>query len=211
MRDFNRIVLPPASFIHEKDKMEKRWPAAVEVHHASSKLNEFFGPEDGDVGIVLQGGMYNGVIRALQQLGLADVYGDTRVPLYVLNVTYPLVDDEVLAFCAGKSAVLVVEEGQPEFIEQALNTILRRPDVNTRISGKDVLPDGRRIHRHGDAEGPAGLPREACAAPARQPPAAARCLARARTARKCRRWPASCRRARRASAPAARSARSSPR
>ena len=46
--------------------------------------------------------MYNGVIRALQQLGLSDAYGNTRVPLYVLNVTYPLVDDEVVAFCAGK-------------------------------------------------------------------------------------------------------------
>ena len=38
--------------------------------------------------------MYNGVMRALQRLGLADVYGNTRVPLYVLNVTYPLIDDE---------------------------------------------------------------------------------------------------------------------
>ena len=28
-RDVNRIVLPPASFVHEKEKIEKRWPAAV--------------------------------------------------------------------------------------------------------------------------------------------------------------------------------------
>jgi indolepyruvate ferredoxin oxidoreductase alpha subunit len=62
------------------------------------------------------------------------------VPLYVLNVTYPLVDEEVLSFCTGKSAVVVVEEGQPEFIEQALNTMLRRRDIATRISGKDVFP-----------------------------------------------------------------------
>ena len=34
----------------------------------------------------------------------------------------------------------MVEEGQPEFIEQALNTILRRRDIQTKISGKDVLP-----------------------------------------------------------------------
>jgi len=139
VRDVNRIVLPPASFIHEKHKIEKRWPAAVNFIR-DSKLNEFFGPVDADVGIILQGGMYNGVIRALQQLGLSDSYGNTRVPLYVLNVTYPLVDEEVLSFCTGKSAVVVVEEGQPEFIEQALNTMLRRRDINTRISGKDVLP-----------------------------------------------------------------------
>src|SRR5215470_15598728 len=28
-RDTNRVVLPPASYVHEKDKVEKRWPAAV--------------------------------------------------------------------------------------------------------------------------------------------------------------------------------------
>jgi indolepyruvate ferredoxin oxidoreductase alpha subunit len=139
VRDVNRIVLPPASFIHEKHKVEKRWPAAVNFIR-DNKLNEFFGPEEADVGIILQGGMYNGVIRALQQLGLSDAYGNTRVPLYVLNVTYPLVDEEVVSFCTGKSAVVVVEEGQPEFIEQALNTMLRRRDINTRISGKDVFP-----------------------------------------------------------------------
>ena len=28
-RDTNRIVLPPASYLHEKEKVEQRWPAAV--------------------------------------------------------------------------------------------------------------------------------------------------------------------------------------
>ena len=139
IRDVNRIVLPPASFIHEKLKIDRRWPAAVDFVKRE-KLNEFFGPSDESVGIILQGGMYNGVIRALQQLGLSDAYGDTRVPLYVLNVTYPLIDDEMLAFCSGKRAVVIVEEGQPEFIEQTVNTMLRRADAQTKISGKDVLP-----------------------------------------------------------------------
>jgi len=119
--------------------VEKRWPAATQFIEAQ-RLNEFFGPKEGNVGIILQGGMYNGVIRALQQLGLSDAYGESRVPLYVLNFTYPLVESEVAAFCAGKSAILIVEEGQPEFIEQAINTILRRRDMQTRVSGKDVFP-----------------------------------------------------------------------
>ena len=51
-----------------------------------------------DVGVIVQGGMYNGLMRALQGLGLADVWGTTRLPIYVLNVTYPLVQDEVAAF-----------------------------------------------------------------------------------------------------------------
>ncbi|HET7803015.1 MAG TPA: indolepyruvate ferredoxin oxidoreductase subunit alpha [Pseudolabrys sp.] len=138
-RDIGRIVLPPASFLHEKEKVELRWPAAVKFIR-DRKLNETFSGDVGDIGIIVQGGMYNGVVRALQRLGLADIWGTTRVPLYVLNVTYPLVDDEIVEFCTGKRAVLVVEEGQPEYIEQAINTILRRRDINTRISGKDVLP-----------------------------------------------------------------------
>ena len=139
VRDVNRIVLPPASFIHEKLKIDKRWPAAVQFIK-DNKLNEFLGPEGGDVGIMMLGGMYNGVIRALQQLGLSDAYGNSQVPLYVMNVAYPLVEDEIVSFCQGKQAVVMVEEGQPEFIEQALNTILRRRDMQTRVSGKDVFP-----------------------------------------------------------------------
>lgn len=139
VRDVNRIVLPPASYLQEKEKIEKRWPAAVEFIK-SRKLNEFFDGDLTDVGIAVQGGMYNGVMRALQRLGLADVWGKTRIPLYVMNVAYPLIDDELTQFCAGKRGVLIVEEGQPEYIEQAVNTILRRRDIPTRLFGKDVLP-----------------------------------------------------------------------
>ena len=35
LRDVNRIVLPPASYLHEKEKLERRWPAAVEVHQGA--------------------------------------------------------------------------------------------------------------------------------------------------------------------------------
>lgn len=141
VRDVNRIVLPPANFAHEKDKLERRWPAAVEFIK-SRKLNETFGPAEGEIGIIMLGGMYNSVMRSLQQLGLADVYGNSAVPLYIMNVAYPVIDDEIAEFCAGKKAVLMVEEGAPEYIEQMLNTILRRRDIQTRISGKDVLSMG---------------------------------------------------------------------
>ena len=140
-RDVNRIVLPPAAYVHESEKLQARWPAAVEFIRAH-KLNEHFGPAEGEVGIIVQGGMYNSLMRALQHLGLADIYGESAVPIYVMNVTYPMIPDEVVAFCAGKRAVLMVEEGQPEYIEQSLHTLLRRRDLNTRVSGKDVLPLG---------------------------------------------------------------------
>ncbi len=138
-RDTNRIVLPPASFLHEKEKIERRWPAAVEFIR-QRKLNEFFPGDHEDIGLILQGGLYNGVIRALQLLGLADSFGNSRVPLYVMNVTYPVIDSEVIEFCSGKTAVLLLEEGQPDYIEQNLHAILRKAGVDTHLSGKDVLP-----------------------------------------------------------------------
>ena len=139
VRDIDRIVLPPASFLHEEEKIEKRWPAAQRFI-ADAHLNEFLGAASGDVGIIVQGGLYNTLNRALELSGLSDEFGNAKLPIYVLNVTYPLIPDEVKAFCLGKRAVLIVEEGQPEFIEHELNTLIRRVDGQTRVVGKAVLP-----------------------------------------------------------------------
>jgi|SRR5215469_13343251 len=138
-RDVSRIVLPPASFLHEQEKIQKRWPAAQKFIRERS-LNEFFADGAQHFGIILEGGMYNATIRSLELLGLSDAFGDTKIPLYVLNVTYPLVDDEVEKFCTGKRAVLVMEEGQPDFIEQNIHVILRKAGIETKVHGKDVLP-----------------------------------------------------------------------
>ncbi len=138
-RDVSRIVLPPASFAHEQEKVRDRWPAAQKFIQEHG-LNEVFASGAGDFGIILQGGMYNTTVRSLELLGLSDAFGESRVPLYILNVTYPLVEEEVRRFCEGKRAVLVIEEGQPDFIEQNLHAILGRAEISTKIHGKDVLP-----------------------------------------------------------------------
>ncbi|MET3442663.1 indolepyruvate ferredoxin oxidoreductase alpha subunit [Variovorax paradoxus] len=138
-RDVSRIVLPPASFVHEQEKVKDRWPAAVRFIE-ERKLNEFFSEGADDIGIIVQGGSYNTLLRALERLGLADVYGNTQVPLYVMNVAYPVIESEVIRFCEGKRAVLIVEEGQPNFVEQNLATILRQAGSTTALHGKDMLP-----------------------------------------------------------------------
>src|SRR6185295_7917328 len=138
--DYNRICLPPATYLQEKLKVDVRWPAAVsfiQSHH----LNEVFEGEMKDVGVLCQGGLYNAVIRALQTLGLADAFGASKVPIYCMNVTYPMVPDEVLGFFRNKSSVLIVEEGQPAYLEDAVLALLRRNDVDgVKVRGKDVLP-----------------------------------------------------------------------
>ena len=137
--DFSRICLPPATYRQEKHKISHRLPAAVK-YIAANKLNEVFDGDLDTIGIIVQGGITNTLMRGLARLSLADAFGNTRIPVYVMNVTYPMVPDEITSFCAGKSAVLVVEEGQPDFIEQAINSMLRKADINTRLAGKDVFP-----------------------------------------------------------------------
>ena len=60
--------------------------------------------------------------------------------MLVLNVVYPLVPEQIAAFCAGKRAVLVLEEGQPEFIEQDIATSCAAQTCRRRLHGKDLLP-----------------------------------------------------------------------
>jgi indolepyruvate ferredoxin oxidoreductase, alpha subunit len=139
-RDTSRIVLPPANYLHENEKLKDRWPAAVK-YIKDNKLNEHFGPIDGDVGIIVQGGLYNSLIRAMELLGLSDEFGNTDLPIYVMNVTYPVINDEIIEFTRDKKAVLLVEEGHPNFIEQELGLILRKAGVATILNGKDTITD----------------------------------------------------------------------
>jgi indolepyruvate ferredoxin oxidoreductase, alpha subunit len=138
-RDYSRIILPPSTYAQEREKIQIRLPAALRFI-AEHGLNEVIDADAGGIGIVLQGGLYNNTLRALELLDCADAFGSSKVPLYLLNVTYPLVPEEWVKFCATKRAVLIVEEGQPEYIEQAASQILRQNDVNARIVGKGALP-----------------------------------------------------------------------
>ena len=138
--DYMRLAHPPVTFRHEKLKGDERIPAARR-HIVAQGLNELMpGGRHAELGIVVQGGLYNALIRGLQQQGLADAFGESEIPILVLNVTYPLVPEQLADFCLGKRAVLVVEEGQPEYIEQDIATLLRRRDIQTPLHGKDLLP-----------------------------------------------------------------------
>src|SRR5262249_6653611 len=136
---YGRLSHPPVTFAQERRKVEERLPAAQRFIRAH-ELNEFLHGDLTDVGIVVLGGLCNNVLRALERLGLADVLGASRVPLHVLNVAYPLVPEEVREFCGTKRAVLVVEEGYPDYVQQTIEVELRRSGLSTRVFGKGCLP-----------------------------------------------------------------------
>ena len=209
--DYARLAHPPLTFVQERRKVEDRLPAAQAFireqqaqrgaarrsrrrrHHRDGRARQ----------------------RRAARAGAARsrrFAGASRVPIYVLNVVYPLVPEELRAFCAGKRAVLVVEEGSPDYIEQAVNVELRRADMQTRVLGKGPLPKVGEYTSDVLLNGlaaflaetrPAGIDADAIAARVQRD-------AR-RIGRQLRRRSANCRRGRRPSAPAARSARCSPR
>ena len=151
--DYMRLAHPPVTFVHEKRKSEERLPAARR-YIAQHRLNEHFeGTAHKHLGLIVQGGIYNTLIRALQQFGLADAFGQSSLSVLVLNVTYPLVPEELTAFCADKTAVLLLEEGQPEYIEQELALTLRRQGLHTPVHGKDMLPPGGEYTAEAMAQG----------------------------------------------------------
>ncbi len=137
--NYERLAHPPATFRHEKLKVDQRLPAARDyiVKHG---LNEQHTGKHADIGIIIQGGLTNALLRSLQQFGLADVFGVSHIPLLILNVTYPLVHEQIADFARNKRAVLVIEEGSPDYIEQEIATLLRRRDLQTALHGKDILP-----------------------------------------------------------------------
>jgi indolepyruvate ferredoxin oxidoreductase alpha subunit len=139
--DYMRLAHPPVTFRQEKLKVEQRIPAARRyiVEHG---LNELMPGKREELGLIVQSGVWPALQRAMQQLGLADGRGNAEIPVLVMNVAYPVVPEQVVSFCAGKRAVLLAEEGQPEYLEQEIALHLRRADVQTRLHGKDLLPSG---------------------------------------------------------------------
>ena len=136
--EYAKLSHPPVIYAHEKRKIEHRIPAAQRyiVEHG---LNEVFAGRRGELGLIVQGGLYNSLQRALNLLGLADSFGHSELPLLVLNVTYPLVPSQITDFCVAKRAVMVLEEGMPEYIEKDIRVALHQAGASTALHGKDLI------------------------------------------------------------------------
>jgi indolepyruvate ferredoxin oxidoreductase alpha subunit len=145
--DIERINLPPFTYAMEARKFEERLPAARR-YVIERGLNEIHAGDDDTLGIVMQGGQWNTTVRGLVELGLADVYGRSAVPLLVLNCIHPLVPEQLIGFMRGKRRILVVEEGMPNYIERELHALAHEARLDVEIRGKDVMsPYGEYIPR----------------------------------------------------------------
>ena len=208
---YDRLSHPPVIFPQEVAKFERRMPAARKfiMEH---KLNEQLGPQNGgkngELGIIVQGGLFNGLNSRLALAGLSDVYGDVRD-------SDAGAERRPSAGARGDLGLLRRQEGGAHR-RGRLPRLHRAGDRPDPAQGRPQHPParqgrvrhGRRIHPAGDRQGIVALPRSIRAEErtARAMGQEHRRPARGsgQSARPCR-----CRRARRPSALAARSGRSS--
>ncbi len=132
--------------------MRDRWPAAQHFI-AERRLNEFFGPD-------ARRGRHHPARRDVQRRDprarTARPIGcvrRTQIPLYVLNVTYPLVDEEVQRLLRGQARGADDRGGPAGFhrAEPACDPAARRhPDPR---AWQGHAADGGRIHRGRAARG----------------------------------------------------------
>ena len=93
-----------------------------------------------DIGIIVQGGTYNTLLRALERLGLADVYGRTQHPA-VRDERGVSGDRQRGAALLRRQACGAPGRGRPAQLHRAdMATILRQAGSSTVLHGKDMLP-----------------------------------------------------------------------
>ena len=137
--NYDLIAHPPSTYAQEKLKYGQRAKLA-KTFISNNSLNEFFEGEIEEIGLIVQGGLYNNLIAALKEMNMSDSLGNTKVSIYVLNIVHPLIPDEVISYAKKFKALLVIEEGQPQYIEQELGLLFHKEKIEVSLAGKDVLP-----------------------------------------------------------------------
>lgn len=137
--NYDLIAHPPSTYAQEKLKYGQRAKLA-KAFISNNSLNEIFEGEIEEIGLIVQGGLYNNLISALNEMNMSDSLGNTKISIYVLNIVHPLIPDEVLSYSKKFKAILVIEEGQPQYIEQEIGLLFHKKKIEVNLAGKDVLP-----------------------------------------------------------------------
>ena len=137
--NYDLIAHPPSTYAQEKLKYGQRAKLA-KTFISNNSLNEFFEGEIEEIGLIVQGGLYNNLIAALKEMNMSDSLGNTKISIYVLNIVHPLIPDEVISYAKKFKALLVIEEGQPQYIEQELGLLFHKEKIEVSLAGKDLLP-----------------------------------------------------------------------
>ena len=141
LKDPLRYPLPPNTQRQELERYRDRLPAAARYVREHG-FNETFGAPDAPIGLITHGPVFNTVLHMLALLGMADTDGnlDPAITVHQLNVVHPLDFETLRGFITARQSVLLVEEGQPDLIEQQVRGLLHREKIETPFFGHDRIP-----------------------------------------------------------------------
>ena len=138
--DYARLAHPPVTFAQEKLKIDERMPAARDFIRRAQAERDSSPATSRTSASSSQGGLYNGTLRALERLGLADMFGECRIP--ICASTSPI------RWCRKRFAPSAParggadRRGRPPGLHRAggQRPICAAPISRPACYGKDVLP-----------------------------------------------------------------------
>ena len=137
--DLGRICLPPVTYAQEKHKIEHRFPAAIDFIRAQNSTRASQAGTTRSASSAKAASTTASCARCNNSASpMPSAWPRCRSSASTSPTRWCRTRSS--QFCAGKRAVLMVEEGNPDYLEQAVNALLRKSDLNTTIVGKGVLP-----------------------------------------------------------------------
>jgi len=130
-----RLPWPAERAELERRMVQERLPAVLAWARANRLDRLMHGRQDAPIGIVTVGKAHHDLMHALRRLGLD---GSPDIAVFKVALSWPIEPVGLREFCAGKRAVLVVEEKRANVEEQLRAALYNLPD-RPPIQGKQDL------------------------------------------------------------------------
>lgn len=132
-KEFNlssNVMVPPNSLFADKEMILNRFPKIAKFL-AEMNMDETFGNESSDIGIIASGGVFETLKQVLEE-------SDTlsKVHLYKAATTYPFNEVQLLPYLKKIKKLIVVEEKRG-FLEGELKDFLSKHSLTLDIFGKE--------------------------------------------------------------------------
>jgi indolepyruvate ferredoxin oxidoreductase len=136
-KEFNlssNVMVPPNSLLADKEMILTRFPKVAQVL-AELNLDEVFGNELSEVGIISSGGVFETLKQVLEESQILE-----KVSLYKAASSYPFNEAQLIPFLKKTKTLIVVEEKRG-FLESELKEIIAKFHLNTKVMGKQFKTD----------------------------------------------------------------------
>jgi indolepyruvate ferredoxin oxidoreductase len=130
------VMVPPNSLLADREMILKRFPRVQEVLQ-QLKLDQQFGPQQSDIGIIAAGGVFETLKQLLEETRLLE-----KVSLYKAASCYPFNQSQLLPFLRGIKKLVVVEEKRG-FMEGELRELIGQHNLQITLFGKEFPAEGK--------------------------------------------------------------------